>query len=105
MIKKTKSCVTIERLHKLRRGEVMTVYRGNFELDLAQSDAPKYKALLGRVHECMLRLEREGRIMVSVEPASILIPSDKPNKPDKVITFKRYIATGIKEVPPTENPL
>jgi hypothetical protein len=83
------SPITIQRLHNLRRGETMTVYRGDFDLDLNHPGAPKYKALLRQVREAMHQLERGGRIVLHTEQETIGTP------PGKIVVFKRYIATGI----------
>src|SRR5437899_2790642 len=45
----------------------MTVYRGDFDLDLSQEGTPKYNELLHRVYKTMHALEREGRIALRVE--------------------------------------
>lgn len=87
-------CITIQRLQSLRPGEIMTVYRGDFDLDLSRENGPKYQKLLHRVHETMRRLEREGRIISRIEQEAFEIPS-KGGKPSKIVTFKRYMATGI----------
>jgi hypothetical protein len=82
--------LTIERLKTLQPGEEMTIYKGDFDLDLVnQEGAPKYATLLQRVHKTMRALEREGRIVLRVEHEAI-----KWSK-GKIVAFKKYVAIGV----------
>jgi hypothetical protein len=59
---------TIRRLRGLRPGQTMVAYRGKLEADITGSKrAPKYQALLRKVHETALQLERTGRLTLTVE--------------------------------------
>jgi hypothetical protein len=53
---------TRRRLRRLRRGEKMVVYRGDFELDIANGAAtPIYRAVLNQVQQAVLHLEAQGQ--------------------------------------------
>jgi hypothetical protein len=84
------SIVTIQRLRNLRPGQSMICYRGDFDLDLSNKETPKYSALLRQVREAMHARPDHGA-------ASNGRPSNHhpTKKTQKIVTFKRYTATGI----------
>jgi hypothetical protein len=88
-LKTKRPTITIQRMRKLRPGETMIVYRGDFELDLSHKGARKYQALLQRVHDVMRQLEREGRTVVRVEKVVIGTPSAK-----EIVSVNQYLAVG-----------
>jgi hypothetical protein len=94
-ITSSSSPVTIQRLRNLRPGAKMVIYRGDFDLDLSHPGAPQYKKLLRRVYETMRQFEREGRIILRIEPEAIEEPPSKSGRPGKIVVFKRYTAVGI----------
>jgi hypothetical protein len=87
--KKIKTPFTIQRLRNLQRGEIMTVYRGNFPVDLGQPGARKYETLLQEVYETMRQLEREGQIALHTENEII-------GKAGNFVEIKRYLAIGLR---------
>jgi hypothetical protein len=59
---------TIRRLRGLRPGQTLVVYYGDLAGDIGKNTAtPKYQALLRRVHEVALALERKGQITLTAE--------------------------------------
>jgi hypothetical protein len=88
---------TIDRLLKIRSGEVVRYYRGN-AADTEDEAAPNYSRLLTRVFMVARKLERESRVQLEKVDITQTITIDRGLGLDPAaikIPLTDYIAIGL----------